>query len=243
MGRIGKVRPSLETLAAYWPTASVTSGAQTKSGRGIGGQTGGTTLRGAAELLWATPRTITGGAEAAERKQELGRTESGGGDLQAQAALWATPTSHPRTHAPRQVDHGEQLANQVSQWQSPQARDWKDGSPRDFPETLMGTPPLGRQVLKSGIGGPPSSPAGPSSPRLWTTPTQGNANGQNKARLGGASLSTDATLNNPKCRLNPLFVCWLMGLPLYWVDLAPLASISYDRWATRWCLPAPPTPS
>ena len=32
---------------------------------------------------WATPRTITGGAESAERKQELGRTESGGGDLQA----------------------------------------------------------------------------------------------------------------------------------------------------------------
>lgn len=33
---------------------------------------------------WATPRTITGGAESAKRKQELGRTESGGGDLQSQ---------------------------------------------------------------------------------------------------------------------------------------------------------------
>ena len=41
--------------------------------------------------LWNTPRTITGGAESAERKQELGRTESGGGDLQAQANLWMTP--------------------------------------------------------------------------------------------------------------------------------------------------------
>ena len=42
---------------------------------------------------WPTPRTPTGGPETAERKQELGRTESGGGDLAgvAQLAAWATP--------------------------------------------------------------------------------------------------------------------------------------------------------
>jgi len=34
---------------------------------------------------WPTPRTITGGAESAERKKELGRENSGGGDLQAEA--------------------------------------------------------------------------------------------------------------------------------------------------------------
>ena len=39
-----------------------------------------------------TPRTISGGAESAERKQQLGRTESGGGDLQAQTEAWAWPT-------------------------------------------------------------------------------------------------------------------------------------------------------
>lgn len=42
---------------------------------------------------WPTPRTPTGGAESAERKQGLGRTESGGSDLQAtaQTAGWPTP--------------------------------------------------------------------------------------------------------------------------------------------------------
>lgn len=42
---------------------------------------------------WPTPKTPTGGAESAERKQELGRTSSGGGDLQAAAILatWPTP--------------------------------------------------------------------------------------------------------------------------------------------------------
>lgn len=42
---------------------------------------------------WASPRTITGGGESAERKRELGRLESGG-DLQAQAAMWTTPQAH-----------------------------------------------------------------------------------------------------------------------------------------------------
>ena len=46
---------------------------------------------GAQAKMWPTPRTITGGAESAERKQELGRTESGGGDLQAAVKSWPTP--------------------------------------------------------------------------------------------------------------------------------------------------------
>jgi hypothetical protein len=38
-----------------------------------------------AEKQWATPKTPTGGPETAKRKQELGRTASGGGDLASQA--------------------------------------------------------------------------------------------------------------------------------------------------------------
>jgi len=45
---------------------------------------------------WPTPRAITGGAESAERKKELGRTASGGGDLQSEAAQWATPITRDR---------------------------------------------------------------------------------------------------------------------------------------------------
>lgn len=40
--------------------------------------------------------------------------------IEDQAATWATPTAHERTHTPRQVHHGEQLANQVDLWASPQ---------------------------------------------------------------------------------------------------------------------------
>lgn len=42
---------------------------------------------------WPTPRTPTGGGESAERKKELGRTEAGGGDLQAAVENWPTPNS------------------------------------------------------------------------------------------------------------------------------------------------------
>jgi hypothetical protein len=38
-----------------------------------------------AEKQWAAPKTPTGGPETAKRKQELGRTASGGGDLASQA--------------------------------------------------------------------------------------------------------------------------------------------------------------
>jgi hypothetical protein len=39
---------------------------------------------GAQVKAWATPKTPTGGPETAKRKQELGRTTSGGGDLASQ---------------------------------------------------------------------------------------------------------------------------------------------------------------
>jgi len=47
---------------------------------------------------WPTPRTLTGGPESAERKQELGRTESGGGDLTSlvQAQNWPTPQNYAK---------------------------------------------------------------------------------------------------------------------------------------------------
>lgn len=48
----------------------------------------------AEDTKWPTPRAISGGAESAEsaeRKKALGRTEAGGGDLQAAAQNWPTP--------------------------------------------------------------------------------------------------------------------------------------------------------
>jgi len=49
---------------------------------------------GSRQGLWATPRTPTGGPESAQRKQELGRTTSGGGCLKSQVLdSWPTVRS------------------------------------------------------------------------------------------------------------------------------------------------------
>jgi hypothetical protein len=58
---------------------------------------------------WPTPRTPTGGAESGERKQELGRTESGGGDLQAAVHLasWPTPDAALMNDSADPVKHQE----------------------------------------------------------------------------------------------------------------------------------------
>lgn len=51
---------------------------------------------------WPTPRAITGGPESAKRKQELGRTSSGGGDLQALATAPDGLQSSPNAPGSRQ---------------------------------------------------------------------------------------------------------------------------------------------
>ena len=89
-GRDG--RDTLAKQADRWQTPTVTDAA----GRGYTYPNGDhdkpfLTLPGQA-TAWPTPRTITGGAESGARKQELGRTDSGGGDLQAAAQNWPTPT-------------------------------------------------------------------------------------------------------------------------------------------------------
>ena len=49
-------------------------------------------------------------------------------------AVWATPTAHPRTHTPRDVDHGEQLANQVGGALAPEFVEWLMGFPKGWTE-------------------------------------------------------------------------------------------------------------
>ena len=109
----------------------------------------------------------------------------------------------------------------------------------------------GRQAPRSGIGGSPSSPAGPTLPPLWQTPKgvgggnvsrghkrkdelllEGQAKNWQTPRTGTHGIpGADATHGGqPKgLRLNPLFVAWLQGVPSGWAD--PAESISSERMA------------
>lgn len=75
-------------VSQHWPTA----GGNDWKGSCHPGQRRGQ-LDEKAEQLWPTPRTVTGGAETAKRKKELGRAKAGGGDLQAATEMdWPTST-------------------------------------------------------------------------------------------------------------------------------------------------------
>lgn len=110
-------------------------------------------------MHWPTPRTITGGAESAERKQEPGRTESGGSDLQSAAANWPTPATrdyrspNAASHMDRSMGakHLDQLPNFIEHSFLPapptstHGGKSPSGSTRrlnpDFVDWLMGLPP------------------------------------------------------------------------------------------------------
>jgi hypothetical protein len=73
---------------------------------------------------WPSPRTPTGGPETAERKQELGRTESGGGDL-ASVALLAGPAA---TSSHSGTSTGEQDSTSYGALRAGHSR-WLQGYP------------------------------------------------------------------------------------------------------------------
>lgn len=78
-------------VAAAWSTPRASDGEKGGPNQSFGA--GGQPLTSQA-AQWPTPRTITGGAESAQRKQELGRTASGGrgsasgGDIVADGPIW-----------------------------------------------------------------------------------------------------------------------------------------------------------
>jgi hypothetical protein len=84
-GKSMDVHLNHQAALSGWPTCSTRdSKGGYEGGRIRNGKISTDTLDVVAQLAgWPTPRTITGGPESAERKQELGRTASGGGDLQA----------------------------------------------------------------------------------------------------------------------------------------------------------------
>src|SRR3990167_7840998 len=208
-------------------------------------------------LPWPTPDTAPEAPNKGANVKRWGPEPSLGGVVKN---IWATPKVATGSYQYSSGDHSKLVLNlegQAQMWATPSQRDYKDGSSWAIPdsEKCLGSPPLGRHAPRSGIGGPKSSPDGPTSPRRLKTP-HGAANVDHSGKMGGGGEFHKQAVNwqtprtgdhgvpgegkghggQPKgLRLNPRFVEWLMGLPPGYSNFAPLATLS--------CLPKPPMPS
>ena len=144
-----------------WPTATAHSFAQTADDP-TPGQTGGTTLAGAAELQWQTPvsddapdrskgkinsrgepklsgQAIIWGTPRASDAEKGGPNQAfgaGGIPLPAQAAKWTTPSASDGKRGGTGITEGMSgsiLTQNVAQWPTPQSRDLRMGGSPDSP--------------------------------------------------------------------------------------------------------------
>ncbi len=189
---------------------------------------------------WATPRTITGGPESAQRKQELGRTESGGGDLQAQAQLAGWPTARAEdsesTGAHRGVPDTLTSAARLAGWDTPAVNDSKQGaeSPsQDARDGLTGQARLAGwatpQVFDSNdIQRSPEALARAKGGRKIPGRKGGgccNLREQvHEVQTSGLPPSSSPAATGKRGVLNPAFSRWLQGYPVEWCQAAIRAS-------------------
>ena len=174
---------------------------------------------------WPTPRTITGGAESAERKQELGRTESGGGDLQSAAQKWPTPSATiwgggAEAHLKRKAA-------------------MKGGARKTVTElnAFVGAWPTPTKAIADG--GQSSRSGDRKGEKLLTGMakqlTDMISTGDSRGRLDPATPK-DGETTSQRAVLNPQFVCALMGLPLGWSSAAIVSDASVMESFRLWLL-------
>jgi hypothetical protein len=194
-----------------------------------------------------------------EREKAKGQNGNGMGVPLAMAAkLWPTPrasenenrTTH---HQPSIAEgHGRTLAGEASMWPTPGAADgdkgpmrFQRGNPSQGQASMLWATPMAMDGVKPSAGKRAADDLTHQAAR-WGTPrandwkddSMGSApvNGflsrqvQRHETSGPSSLPSVPT--SPR-RLNPAFVCWLMGWPEGWSDAGrSLAPTSFVAWGT-----------
>lgn len=158
---------------------------------------------------WSTPQAHdqTGAASEESKARRLtAGSKPGCRDLTSDATIWATPAAHERANTPREVDHGIQLANQADSWATPANRDYRSPNATSFQERSDST--KGEQLVNQ-------------IEHHFLPPDQ--------RQTGDKSRKCSTR------RLNPAFVCWLMGWPWWWTRAEPInfAAAEMALWRRR----------
>lgn len=212
-----------ENDSGLWPSPRVSRGDYTRDKGKKGAERA--TLSGAVKT-WATPSTrdwkdtpgmSRTGPDGRKREDQLAR--------QVYAEMWPTPTTsdhkHPGNPRPPDTASAKGLAARA-RWATPRVEDGQcAGGHRGKSDTLYS------QIVKSPDGGTPTR-------QTWTTPTKATAKGST-AGHGTRDLRPEVG-----GQLNPEWVEWLMGWPIGWTALQPLATDKFRSWLLSLSASLPP---
>ncbi len=237
-----KHQVDLGAAAQYWPTPSADGSAGedspdlTRKGSKLVNAKAGRVLQTnlATEVKhWATPTTAD---KSTPRKQT-----DGGRSLMTDAATWPTPTAMDSEDAGKSGEkHGVNLPEATKNWPTPVAN---PEAPNTSSNQKNGEPSLGAAAenwptpnsrdhkgsdLSSRHGGASLSHYAETGERTHGSPPSSPQVPVISAH--GSELSPTALSTASRRRLNPAFVCWLMGWPWWWTNPA---EISYARQATE----------
>lgn len=210
-------RPKLAPVTSgngysYWPTATVCGnhnrkGASLNSGDGLA----------TASSQWMTPMVPNGGrVVSADLVASKGMTDAGQKrtvGLESQARHWPTATASMMTGAGSNGrDGGLNLQTAVAKWPTPASRDYKGENSAEH--------------LKNGTGRlhldqPPNYVK-----FVYLLPDQQAANG----------VALSETSHSSPRRLNPAFVCWLMGWPWWWMNPGQISFAAAEMASFRFRL-------
>jgi hypothetical protein len=189
---------------------------------------------------WGTPRVTTNDMSGNYRVDAKSRLED-------QAFMWGTPMASDRSHDPRTVDHGIQIANQAEMWNTPHGQGNTDATGKqggtgggEFSKQVNNWATPRAEDSESCGNHPDASDSLTGQTKMWNTPHAPRAHDSEHSETsylarqisslqGPASPdgkicwcgSPGCALPTHKRKLNPIFETWLMGWPLLWLMSAP----------------------
>jgi hypothetical protein len=237
--RLKLVRRMKGSGSSSWPTATAHSFAQTADDP-TPGQTGGTTLAGAAELQWQTPvsddapdrkrgkinsrgepklsgQAITWGTPRASDAEKGGPNQAfsgaGGIPLPAQAAQWPTPRVQMANGPGGGQQGGPDIQTMAETWPTPAAQNAKGSSEGSITRADgKSRMDILHYRAEQGFSHPAHLPPAPGPTLSQLRPIWRPLRASLIASHGRA-VWRRLWASRTKARLNPAFVAWLMGWP------------------------------